>query len=123
MDKHEEGGVIPTDAEQLARVLKFDPERPVTKIRTRLFQPKEAKQPEPAVAAVVTVTRFIGGERVHAQVPIFANQIIGDAMRAADLKLTPELSELLADGAVEANSYLDRVAATIAARPLGDYHA
>ena len=79
---------------------------------------------EPAVVAIVTVTRFIAGERVHAQVPVFAHEIHDDNATRAELKnVIPELSELLADGAVEANAYLDRIAATRNARPIAEYLA
>jgi hypothetical protein len=99
----------------LDNVLSFDRSRSGTIGSSRT-------ETEPAVVAVVTVTRFIAGERVHAQVPVFAHEIHNDDATRAELKnVIPELSELLADGAVEANAYLDRIAATRNARPIADY--
>ena len=92
--------------------------------RARSKRGSSAADAEPAVVAVVTVTRFIAGERVHAQVPVFAHEIHNvDATRAELKNMIPELSELLADGAVEANAYLDRMAAMRSARPIADYLA
>jgi hypothetical protein len=114
--------------EVVGKLLPFDATRrpnhvePRVRFATRVPD-HEAGDGEKHVVAVVTVSRFIGNEKVHAQVPVFAEQIQGDEMSAADLKFPVELSELLADGAVEANSYLDRLTATRAARPLRDYCA
>jgi hypothetical protein len=75
------------------------------------------------VVAVVTVTRFIGDDRVHAQVPVFADEVYNVHASREELKnLVPELSELLADGAVEANAYLERFAAKENARPIADFN-
>lgn len=107
-----------TKTETGARVLPFEAGRVRRTPRVSTDPTNEARE----VVAVVTVTRFIAGEKVHAQVPVFADQILTAEMTAEDLKLTAELSELLADGAVEANSYLDRVAAVRAGRPLAQFH-
>ena len=111
--------------EASGKLLPFDATRRTNRVRFATTDPDlEARDGEQRqVVALVTVTRFIGDEKVHAQVPVFAAQIRGDEMSAADLKFPVELSELLADGAVEANSYLDRLTATRAARPLRDYCA
>ena len=113
------------DTETLGKLLPFDAARPPsgTRFATRVPDRETVDAEPPQVVAVVTVTRFIGNEKVHAQVPVLAGEIQTSEMSAKDLKLTPELSELLADGAVEANSYLDRLIATHAARPLRDYCA
>lgn len=74
---------------------------------------------ERLVVAVVTVTRFIGDQRVHAQSPVFADQI--DINEGSDPQLVPELAELIADRAVEANGYLDRLTVTRNARPRTDF--
>ena len=105
------------DSNSPENVLQFNSSRRPTRAR------RDTATVQRSVAAVVTVTRFIGNEKVHAQVPVFADQINATGMTAADLRLAPELSELLADGAVEANSYLDRLSATRAARPLRDYYS
>jgi len=106
-----------------ARVLPFDASRRSRRVASAgSTLSAVANGSDRAIAAVVTVTRFIGGTKVHAQVAVYADDIAGDA-ESADLKLIPELSELLADGAVEANSYLDRLAATTEARPLADFKA
>ena len=115
------------DGAAIGKLLPFDATRRQNRIDPRVRLATETPEREVSqgeqreVVAVVTVTRFIGNERVHAQVPVFAEEIHGDEMIAADLKVTPELSELLADGAVEANAYLDRLTARRAARPLRDY--
>lgn len=100
------------------KVLQFD--------RLRLHRrsrPSSSKTAEERhVVAVVTVTRFIGNDKVHAQVPVFADEVLRSDATAADLNITPELSELLADGAVEANAYLDRLTATRASRPLDQFY-
>jgi hypothetical protein len=117
------------DSTDTGTLLSFDATRrrncpePRIRLATEIPHHEGCNREQRQVVAVVTVTRFIGNEKVHAQVPVFAEEIHGEKMIAADLKLTPELSELLADGAVEANSYLDRLTATRAARPLGDYYA
>jgi hypothetical protein len=106
--------------DSLANVIPFD----VGRAPRRRPTSSESGSTEREVVAVVTVTRFIGEERVHAQVPVFADEIHNDQATRAELKnLIPELSELLADGAVEANSYLDRVAAKRSARSLADFYA
>lgn len=99
-----------------AKVLNFDLSR---KLRNSEAASDESDR---VVAAVVTVTRFIGGEKVHAQVAVFADQVIPDSDEAPDFRLIPELSERLADGAVEANAYLDRRANTMAAKPLHEFY-
>lgn len=105
-------------------MLPFNPSR---KLRSR--RPDDAPsetaihEGNRVVAAVVTVTRFIGGDKVHAQVPVFADQVIPPGEEIPDFRLIPELSELLADGAVEANAYLDRLANTTAAKPLAAFSA
>ena len=103
-----------------AKVLAFDPARRRGALSNGAPRIERIEQhsPERPVAAIVTVTRFIDGAKVHAQVAVYADEISGDS----DPRLTPELSELLADGAVEANSFLDRVIATTAARPMSDYY-
>ena len=65
--------------------------------------------PDRRVYAVVTVTRFIGDEKVQASVPVFTDA------------LPIDLSELLADGAFKANDYLNRAGAVRGARPLADF--
>jgi len=98
-----------------ASVVPFDIGRAVAK-RTTSSTRRE-------VVAIVTVTRFIGDERVHAQVPVFADEIYNAHATREELKnLVPELSELLADGAAEANAYLDRFAAKQNARPIADFN-
>ncbi|HET7437506.1 MAG TPA: hypothetical protein VFN10_22570 [Thermoanaerobaculia bacterium] len=74
---------------------------------------------ERLVVAVVTVTRFIGDQRVHAQCPVFADQI--DTNEGSDPQMVPDLAELIADRAVEANGYLDRLNVTRSARPRTDF--
>jgi hypothetical protein len=100
-------------------VLSFDARR-----ARRKGPPSSRSETARQVVAVVTVTRFIGEGRVHAQVPVFADEILPEGVTREELKkLVPELSELLADGAVEANAYLDRFAATRCARPIGDFYS
>ena len=114
-----------TDASSEARVLQFDASRRSASNRRACAHTRASGTPSEAdrpIAAVVTVTRFIDGTKVHAQVAVYADEIAGHA-EGMDHKLIPELSELLADGAVEANSYLDRVIATASARSLADFNA
>lgn len=106
--------------DESGKLLTFDPGRRASRVRLATESTRSDAHAH-SVVAVVTVTRFIGNDRVHAQVPVFAEQIDGNEMLASDLKLTPELSELLADGAVEANSYLDRLSAMRAARTLREF--
>jgi hypothetical protein len=107
-----------------AKILPFDPSRTRRRTEERFAalspQRRAAGEPERPIAAIVTVTRFIDGNKLHAQVAVFADEIVS-AKGDTDYKLIPELSELLADGAVEANSFLDRVAATTSARPLAEF--
>lgn len=116
----------------LADVIPFDPSRGashdfglISKLARELRrqEPGSSENDDRPVVAMVTVTRFVGEERVHAQVPIFADEIHMERPARREMKLTPELSELLADGAVEANAYLDRIAATRAARPSHDFQS
>jgi hypothetical protein len=109
-----------------AKILPFDASRSRRRTEDRFAPPlPQGRAPgdsERPIAAIVTVTRFIDGKRLHAQVPVFADEIVA-GNDEADHKLIPELSELLADGAVEANSFLDRVAATTSARSLAEFSA
>lgn len=105
-----------------SNVIPFDASR-ITRRRTTLASANPDNDSQRPVAAVVTVTRFIAGRKIHAQVPVFADEIIGTRETPLDLDTAPELSELLADGAVEANAFLDRVANAVAARPFGDFCA
>ena len=82
-------------------------------------QPRRRSPDERLVVAIVTVTRFIGRQRVHAQAPVFVDEI--DTQETADAHLAPELAELVADRAIEANGYLDRIAVTRNARPRADF--
>jgi hypothetical protein len=105
--------------EEFRNVVPFDPSRARAQRST-----SSKPEGERAVVAVVTVTRFIGGERVHAQVPVFADEIYRDDASRAELKHEiPELAELLADAAVEGGAYLDRLAAAFNARPVADFYA
>jgi hypothetical protein len=99
-------------------VLPFDAAR----IR-RAESPSSPGIDDARVAAVVTVTRFIGEERVHAQIPVFAREVHSDSATRAQLRdAMPDLSQLLAAGAVEANAYLDRLVATRSARPITEFY-
>ena len=118
--------------ERSARVIVFDPLRRRQKKESKpertfhapqLITGDESADPLERVVAVVTVTRFIDGKKVHAQYPIFANELRCEEAMNSDANLIPELSELLADGAVEANSFLDRFAAALTARPAADFRA
>lgn len=112
-----------TDLSARTNVVPFDSARAASKGRASTKQPRvsteAASDHDLNVAAVVTVTRFIGGKRVHAQIPVYTRELHFED--AADRKLVPELSELLADGAVEANSFLDRLAAVNAAQPFAQF--
>lgn len=101
------------------KVLPFDADR----VRPRR-PPSSRGEDERKVVAVVSVTRFIGEQRVHAQVPVFADEVHPAVTTRAELKhVVPELPELLADAAVEANAYLDRLTASRFARPITDFYS
>jgi hypothetical protein len=125
IDRDFEDSLLAANGDREANVIPFDATRRRNLITTtaRLpLQPK-ADDDQRTVAAVVTVTRFIGQEKIHAQVAVFADEIARGDIRDTDPNVTPELSELLADGAVEANSFLDRLTATMAARPFEEFSA
>lgn len=103
------------DAVRGGKVLPFDRKRVIQ----RLEQMVEQESRRPHVVAVVTVSRYVAGKIRHVQRPVFANQIIRAITSATED--SPELSDLLADGAIEANIHLDRLAALSAARPIGDF--
>lgn len=96
-------------------LLPFDRKRVIQ----RLEQMVEQESRRPDVVAVVTVSRYVAGKIRHVQRPVFANQIIRAITSAAED--APELSDLLADGAVDANIHLDCLAALSAARPISDF--
>jgi hypothetical protein len=123
IDRDFEKHLSSDDSSSDANVVPFPthPGRHLVNTTARLPIRTKAEETPRTVAAVVTVTRFIDEEKIHAQVAVYADEIARGDIRDTDPAVTPELSELLADGAVEANSFLDRLSATMAARPFEEF--